>query len=193
MAIKTKKAILNTFQEMLEEMPFDKITVTELTKRAEISHNTFYYHYEDIYELLRDWLQQVLQPYFAAADSIEAWEDVTKRVLRLAAGHPRIVYHLLNSLSREQMENYFFQRTEDIFHETILARADANSLTEKQIGEIADFCRYAYLGFLLRFVWNRMNADVDKTVSDLSRLFEIFIDNAIRDTAQQNLGSSSKM
>lgn len=190
MAIKTKKTILNTFQEMLEEMPFDKITVTELTKRAEISHNTFYYHYEDIYALLRNWLLQFLQPYFAGADSIEACENATKQVLRLAAEHPRIVYHLLNSLSREQMESFFFQQTEAIFHETILTRVGANSLTERQICEIADFCRYAYLGFLLRFVWNHMNSDVDKTVSGLSRLFAVFIDNAIRDAAQQKLGRS---
>ena len=41
----TEKAIRQTFQDMLTEMPFDKITVTELVKRCEISPNTFYYHY----------------------------------------------------------------------------------------------------------------------------------------------------
>ena len=37
---------------MLAEMPFYKITVSALVKRAGISPNTFYYHYEDIYDLL---------------------------------------------------------------------------------------------------------------------------------------------
>ena len=32
----TEKAIQQTFQEMLTEMPFDKITVTELVKRANL-------------------------------------------------------------------------------------------------------------------------------------------------------------
>ena len=48
MALYTKKLIMSTFQEMLEELPFDKITVTALVKRAGISPNTFYYHYQDI-------------------------------------------------------------------------------------------------------------------------------------------------
>ena len=38
----TEQAILTTFQEMLREMPFDKVTVTELVRRCEISPNTFY-------------------------------------------------------------------------------------------------------------------------------------------------------
>lgn len=41
MAHYTEKAIISSFQEMLEEMPFDKITVTALTKRSDISPNTF--------------------------------------------------------------------------------------------------------------------------------------------------------
>lgn len=34
-ALYTKKLIMTTFQEMLAEMPFDKITVSALVKRAE--------------------------------------------------------------------------------------------------------------------------------------------------------------
>ena len=45
MALYTKKLLMSTFQEMLEELPFDKITVAALVKRAGISPNTFYYHY----------------------------------------------------------------------------------------------------------------------------------------------------
>ena len=55
MALYTQKTIMRAFGEMLEEMPFDKITVTALVKRCDISSNTFYYHYRDIYDLLDAW------------------------------------------------------------------------------------------------------------------------------------------
>ncbi len=45
MAQYTKKAILQTFEEMLEKMPFDKMTVSAIVARCEISSNTFYYHF----------------------------------------------------------------------------------------------------------------------------------------------------
>ena len=44
MALYTQKAILRTFQQMLEEMPFDKITVSALVRRCEISSNTYSSH-----------------------------------------------------------------------------------------------------------------------------------------------------
>ena len=56
MALLTQKAILMTFEEMLEEMPFDKITVSALVRRCGVSSNTFYYHYQDIYDFLDVWM-----------------------------------------------------------------------------------------------------------------------------------------
>ena len=57
MAQYTQKALIETFEKMLIEMPFDKITVSALVRRCEISSNTFYYHYSDIYDLLDVWLR----------------------------------------------------------------------------------------------------------------------------------------
>ena len=79
MALYTKKLIMTTFQEMLAEMPFDKITVSALVKRAEGSPNTFYYHYQDIYALLDDWFQKQVDALVPVGEPIE-WKPVTKNI-----------------------------------------------------------------------------------------------------------------
>ena len=61
MALLTKGAIMGAFEEMLEEMAFDKITVSALVKRSGISPNTFYYHYCDKYALLNEWFGMKLR------------------------------------------------------------------------------------------------------------------------------------
>ena len=60
MALSTNRLIMSAFQEMLVEMPFDRITFSALVKRAGVSSNTFYYHYRDIYELLDVWFRTTL-------------------------------------------------------------------------------------------------------------------------------------
>ena len=60
MANSTQNVILDTFEDMLERMPLEKITVTALIKACNIGRNTFYYHYEDIYALLDDLLIKIL-------------------------------------------------------------------------------------------------------------------------------------
>lgn len=43
--IKTKKNLKATLIEMMGEISFEQISITELCKRAEISRITFYAHY----------------------------------------------------------------------------------------------------------------------------------------------------
>ena len=42
MANYTEKAIFRAFEELLEEKPFDKITVSAIVSKSEVSANTFY-------------------------------------------------------------------------------------------------------------------------------------------------------
>ena len=48
---KTKTNIFNAYIELREKKPIEKITVKELTDKAQISKQTFYLHYKDIYDL----------------------------------------------------------------------------------------------------------------------------------------------
>ncbi len=51
---KTKKNLKQTLIEMLADMPFEQISVTELCSRADTSRITFYSHYSDKYALVDD-------------------------------------------------------------------------------------------------------------------------------------------
>ena len=51
MANSTKKALEASLKKLLKEKPFDKITIADLTGDCGISRMTFYYHFQDIYEL----------------------------------------------------------------------------------------------------------------------------------------------
>lgn len=50
--VRTKKDIKETFISLLEEKSFEKISVRDLTERANINRGTFYLHYLDKYDLL---------------------------------------------------------------------------------------------------------------------------------------------
>ncbi len=50
-AQKSRSSIINTFLEIRSKKPLEKITVTELCKKADLNKSTFYVHYHDIYDL----------------------------------------------------------------------------------------------------------------------------------------------
>ena len=175
MALLTKRVIMQTFQEMLEEMPFDRITVSALVRRCGISSNTFYYHYQDIYALLDVWAQTELGRFIPAGDESVDWRQATRALLRECRAHPATIYHVFNSLSRDRMEQYVFSMTDDVFYRMVRQALNGRDMPEAQAREIAAFCRYAYIGFFMQFLWNRMSGDIDQLVDRLGELFSTFI------------------
>lgn len=177
----TEKLILQTFGEMLDEMPFDKITVSALTRRSDISHNTFYYHYNDIYELLEIWIRRELSPFFGEERSFSDWKSAMTAMLRRWQSDARRIYHVFDSLSREQVERHVYEQAAQFFLDQIRMLPGADALTEEQLLRISDYARYLFFGFLMRFLWDKMQDDVESAVHDLSVLLSSFVTHAIED------------
>ena len=52
MAAFTERAIKESFLKLLMERPLSQITVKDIVSDCGVNRNTFYYHFEDIPELL---------------------------------------------------------------------------------------------------------------------------------------------
>lgn len=172
----TQKAILQTFTELLRELPFDKITVSALVKRCGISPNTFYYHYRDIYDLLDAWLKTTSARY---VEKNLSWQDTIRAFLTDCKKNPRLVYHLFESRSRDQLEQTVFSLCGQIFEHYVTRRVGNLDIPEDRLHEIADYCRNSFLGFFLHFLWKRMDTDVDKAVERLAELTIPFVAEAL--------------
>jgi AcrR family transcriptional regulator len=51
--IRTKKLLRDALTSLMEEKEFERISVSDLTDRADINRGTFYIHYRDKYDLLK--------------------------------------------------------------------------------------------------------------------------------------------
>jgi AcrR family transcriptional regulator len=71
--IKTRRSIKEAFMELIMMKPVNKITVTELAERAEISKGTFYLHYLDIYDLYNRLVEEVANK---IAESFNPYPDL---------------------------------------------------------------------------------------------------------------------
>lgn len=51
----TKLALANALKELLEEQPFEKISVSDICERCHMNRKSFYYHFRDKYDLV-NWI-----------------------------------------------------------------------------------------------------------------------------------------
>lgn len=58
---KTKKLLREALTELMNEKTLENITIKDLTERADLNRGTFYLHYRDIYDLLEQSEDEILQ------------------------------------------------------------------------------------------------------------------------------------
>lgn len=205
MSMLTMKTIMQTFSEMIEEMPFDKITVLALVKRCEINHNTFYYHFQDLYELLDKWIQYEIDKLVKTLEDPTDLKAEMKAVFQACKEYPKIINHILSSLSKEQLEYHFFIKTEDSISKYIKKQLEdaGKYLSDEQIQSTAEFCRFALAGYFLKFNYMQPKPDVDEYVNHFEWIFDdlvhwtlesreqlFFFDNYKLRNTQRFLGSN---
>lgn len=75
---KTIEAIKNTFEELICEKDFEKITVKELCDRARINKKTFYTYYPTLEDLLGELQMQMSAEYIEQIKDLKLPEDIDK-------------------------------------------------------------------------------------------------------------------
>lgn len=64
-ALRTRTALIDAFKDLLEDKTLQKITITDITKRADIARHTFYNHYQTKQDLLVHLIDSVLDQFFS--------------------------------------------------------------------------------------------------------------------------------
>ena len=72
-AVRSRKLINEALADLLTEKPLDKITVTDVVKRADINRGTFYAHYRDIPDVVDHLIQQTFS---AIRDALIAQTEI---------------------------------------------------------------------------------------------------------------------
>lgn len=172
MANYTTKAIIDHFEEMLVEMPFNKITVSALVERCGISSNTFYYHFRDIYDLLEAWLTAKEDKYAVSLDeNLADWPELLSRVLKLMQNNSRLVYHIAEALPKERMENYIFGKVQNQFYAVAKKRVRGMEVPDDFIQSLGGLYCCTMYGYVQKFLWDRMETDVDEAMERFKNLF----------------------
>ncbi len=76
--IYTTTLIKDIFMELLEEKGYEKVTVTEICKRAEINRGTFYLHFKDVRDVLDSILGEIFTETRGVIDHVFCDEERRK-------------------------------------------------------------------------------------------------------------------
>lgn len=91
---RTKKAISDVFWQLLEEKPYNKITVQNIVERCQVNRNTFYYHFQDIPALveysIQEWTDEVIKNNGELGSPIGCITSIVQEFIRRKAAFIRL-------------------------------------------------------------------------------------------------------
>ena len=121
--------IEDAFWDILSEKPFDKITISELSKRAGVNHNLLYYYFDGIEDMARQLFERNMS------------DGVPQRILGILLGNADIEAELLADdmiLKRVMRTRLFMRRDSAFLNEIVRIRIQkewlvAAGVIEKQL------------------------------------------------------------
>ena len=102
----TKKALLAAFGELIEEKPFNKITITDLTEKCGLNRMTFYYHFDNVYELMIWGLEMQIQEVSRDCVTYENWKTGYLRIFNFALERKNYIKRIFQTIEQEHLERY---------------------------------------------------------------------------------------
>ncbi len=149
----TKQALATALRDLLNTTTLDNITVKDIVDRADVSRQTFYYHFGDVYQLL-DWaFQSSLKKLYERSE--ENWRDrilFAVEYLRTNRALTMNVYHSLGAGA--------------------FGHIDLPLQINEEDREFAiSFFTYGVMGTILQWLDAGMSESLDRIVNDIYHLF----------------------
>ncbi|MGN0660313.1 MAG: TetR/AcrR family transcriptional regulator C-terminal domain-containing protein [Oscillospiraceae bacterium] len=103
----TKRALSEALKQEMKRKPFQKITVSELIKTCNINRKTFYYHFEDIYALLKWTFEQEAIEVVKHFDLLVDNEEAIGFVMDYVEENNYILNCAYDSIGRDELKRFF--------------------------------------------------------------------------------------
>lgn len=199
MASFTKFAILKVFGDLAASRPVDKITVKDITDQCGISRNTFYYHYQDIYQVLKAYVQYSAEHVIElmVEDEGEDGKAGLKEIRYLEANR-ELLCNLYRSATNEEVRNCLQSASQIIFDRLIESVSQGMEVQAEDKKILSAVCQYTVRGIMTSWMEEdgMLNGEtLEQVLVRLDYLFKGAIREALMRSAsrEQGLLPESKM
>lgn len=106
--LRTKTALAASLKKYMAKKPLGKITVSEIIADCDVNRKTFYYHFENIYALLKWMLEQEAIEVVKKFDLMIDYEDAVRFVIDYVEENAHILNCAYDNMGRDELKRFFY-------------------------------------------------------------------------------------
>lgn len=142
----TKQHIFNAFDELLSEIPFDKITVQMIIDRSGVSKSTFYRHFKDKYDVL-NFNSLALGEHLIGQCVCHDWHEFLLKMFQAIAMDAKYYRRAFRTSGQNAHSGFLYNYSFSIVEKCYLHKMQRNGLTAREHFIISQYC-YGCVGVL---------------------------------------------
>ena len=151
MPVNVKPMIADAFLKLSKEKNIDKITVKDIVDECGISRQSFYYHFQDILEVIEWSAEQAFQKLLERSMETDDAEAVFQDFIAASDEASVMLRKLLNSQKREQVERLMVRAVRTYLQEMIRRKGPITDIPYEDAETALSFCTYGIVGLLLEY------------------------------------------
>ncbi len=172
MPVNMKNVIADTFVSMAKQKPVDKITVKALIEACGVSRQTFYYHFQDIMEVIEWTLEQATQEMLERSLKSQSAREALIVLIDTSKANSVFIRKLLDSQKRAQIEMLFVQAARSYCQRLLQKRKGELPVNDLETEAALDFLSFGITGILFKYC-GQNPIDSSKLADQICRLFPV--------------------
>lgn len=152
----TKKALADSLKNLCTQKPFDKISISDITNDCGLNRQSFYYHFQDKFELLSWVYYNELFKHYSNGIGFSNWSERLEELLRTMEQNRSFYTSTLKS-GDNTFQKYLFSIVHQLFIKFFeyMVTPDAGIYSTPSF--FADFYAHGFCGIIIDWAVNGMN------------------------------------
>ena len=160
----TEDVLIDALNVILEKKPIDKITVKDIVSECNLTRQTFYNHFSDIYGLVEYYAKENANELLGSFSDYDTWQKVFYAVMSAMRAHKSIIQNVYQSVYRDLMEKYIYKVIYSYIIDVVEKKAEGMVVDQKHKDFIAHFYSLAFIALILEWIMDNMRADPQEIV-----------------------------
>ena len=184
----TKLQLAAALKILMAQKSMDKITIAELTNLCNIRRQSFYYHFEDIYDLLRWMIENEAISLLKQQEGALLWKEGLLQLFRYLEENRTVCLCALKSVGRDHLRRFFEADIYAIIHRTI-EQLTENIGLHNNLDSFVDveMLTHFYVVALAGMIESWLLGEIDRTPEQLIQFVDIILNDQINGAAARVL------
>lgn len=174
-----KEQMAASLKKLMTKKSIQKISIQELADDCGMNRYTFYYHFQDIYDLLKWTFSRDFEMLFSDQKHCANWEEWLRIILQYLKDNAAFCKAAINSVGRDTLRDLCVNDLQYFMERMLKDIKGERSVPEDYLNFLASFYLEALCGILIQWILSDMNIPMESLIRYLHITLEKTLDSAL--------------